>query len=391
MQHIFICPADVWNTTVVREDFKDIYNKLFDLIKQWGNKYKDLNMLESEERFFGAYVRQTAQYITDKEFNIHDLQNTLLKFFNAKESLHSILDKLGDYSDPQPALLLGCTEKKCKGKLYFVQMYLKAASFLLEFEDKMPFGTYISNFVNISGTTTFNTNLGLEYDHQRCKNIKPMDDLVHGYLTDLAEATGFTNGSFSLYDISSMLATIDSAAFKNPTIQQAFVYSQCKTTDDFASGLNTCLISWRGLLESNQTHPCDGENPNNCCGFWTSKLGHNIKAIMKVMRMASRRGQSGLDMEHFMKPFENKSALLKYNVNPIGIGAYRKKISRDVTTILPWCKFANPSNDEISALPIDSCQLFQPVVTDSGICHSFNPTLSLSMLKESLFTGNNHV
>jgi hypothetical protein len=138
------------------------------------------------------------------------------------------------------------------------------------------------------------------------------------------------------------------------------------------------------------THPCDGENPNNCCGFWTSKLGNNIKAIMKVMRMASRRGQSGLDIEHFMKPFENKTALLKYNVNQIGTGAYQTKISRDMTTILPWCKFADPSYDEISALPINACQLFQPVVTGSGICHSFNPTPSLAMLKESLFTGNNH-
>jgi hypothetical protein len=380
------------NTTVVREDFKDIYDKLFDLIKQWGNKYKDLQLLESEQRFFGAFVRLTAQYITDKEFSFNDLENTLLKWFNADEVLHSILHTLGDYSKPESAVLNACTEKKCKGKLYLVQMILKAAGFLLEFEDKMPFGTYISNFVNISGTT-FDPNVGLKYDHNRCKKINPMDDLVHGYLTDLAEATGFTTGSFSLYDIPSMLATIDSAALKNPTIQQAFVYSQCKTTDDFPSRLefNTCMIRWRRMLENNMTHPCDRENPNNCCGFWTSKLGHNIKAIMKVMRMASRRGQSGLDMEHFMKPFENKSALLKYKVNPIGIGAYREKITRDITTILPWCKFANPSNDEIAGLPIDVCQLFQPVVTDSGICHSFNPTPSLAMLKESLFTGNIHM
>jgi hypothetical protein len=261
------------NTTVVREDFKDVYTKLFDLIKKWGNKYKDLKLLESEERFLGTFVRLTAQYISNKEFSIHDLQNTLLKWFNAKETLQGILDKLGDYSDPETALKDACTEKKCKGKLYVVEMFLKAASFLLEFQDKMPFGTYISNFVNISGTTTFDPNKGLEYDNQRCKNIKPMDDLVHGYLTDLAEATGFTNGSFSLYEIPSMLATIDSAAFKNPTIQQAFFYSQCKTTDDWSKDLEfyACSRSWRKFLESH--HAEGGIDPKvdegqNGFRFW---------------------------------------------------------------------------------------------------------------------------
>jgi hypothetical protein len=376
------------NTTDVREDFKDVYTKLYGLIKQWGNKHKDLNILKSDD--IGGYIRPTAQYITDKKFSIKDLENVLLKRFNTHLTLGYILNTLGDYSNSEGAGN-ACTEKKCKGKMYLVEMILKAAEFL-NFYGSLPFGIYISNFMNISGTTTFDPNAAIKTDPDRCIKVKPLDYFVHGYLIDLAEATGFTNGSFSLYDIPSMLATIDTSALSHPTIQQAFVYSQCKTTENFANGFvfSTCMLYWRQFLENNMTHPCDIEIQTNCCGFWTSKLGHNIKAIMKVMRMASRRGQSGLDMQHFMKPFEKKSAPLKYNVNPIGIGAYMNKISRDLTTILPWCKYANPSNNEISGLPIDACQLFQPVVTGSGICHSFNPTPSLAMLKESLFTGNIH-
>ena len=45
---------------------------------------------------------------------------------------------------------------------------------------------------------------------------------------------------------------------------------------------------------------------------------------------------------------------------------------------IPLCKY----NDTGKAV---DCELFHPVLTDSGICHSFNPTSSLDMLHQSYF------
>ena len=99
-----------------------------------------------------------------------------------------------------------------------------------------------------------------------------------------------------------------------------------------------------------------------CCNKWTNKLNHNLKSIMKVMRFANHRGKSGLF----------SYAVDKQNPNQL-----------DFNTMIPWCKFSDSVKQDNDG---EKCQLFQPIVTDLGMCHAFNPTPILDMLKPSYFT-----
>ena len=64
-----------------------------------------------------------------------------------------------------------------------------------------------------------------------------------------------------------------------------FPYSQCDigTLQSFEKCVRD---SKEGKCNKNMT-----SNPNEpCCNFWTTFLGHDLKPIMRVMRMASGRG-----------------------------------------------------------------------------------------------------
>ena len=60
-------------------------------------------------------------------------------------------------------------------------------------------------------------------------------------------------------------------------------------------------------------HPCDiieyeyvALNQSNlCCHAWTKKMGNNLKAIMKVMRIINGRGKSGLNVTEFSNEVSN--------------------------------------------------------------------------------------
>ena len=68
-------------------------------------------------------------------------------------------------------------------------------------------------------------------------------------------------------------------------------------------------------MESGKNHPCNSSTfnswsttygiENKCCHFWTSILKHKIVPIMRVMRMASGRGQEYDQIEqwHWMIVF----------------------------------------------------------------------------------------
>ena len=104
---------------------------------------------------------------------------------------------------------------------------------------------------------------------------------------------------------------------------------------------------------------------------------------MKVMRMASGRGQSHFNISDFLEPFINETKV-RYPMNINDQNSYYPNSTddvRDKMSFLPACTYSN--KDPFIGT---HCKLFQPVVTDLGICYSFNAKSSLDMLKNSSFT-----
>ena len=100
---------------------------------------------------------------------------------------------------------------------------------------------------------------------------------------------------------------------------------------------------------------------------------------MKIMRMAMGRGKSHLNVSELL---ENVFNIIENTTNYaliFGEDHLRNLTSEvDYTSMIPWC--------EIKGEQYGNCTLFEPVITDQGICHAFNPTPSLEMLTPSYFS-----
>ena len=115
---------------------------------------------------------------------------------------------------------------------------------------------------------------------------------------------------------------------------------------------------------------------------------------MKVMRLSGGRGKSGLFNAELI---QNSKTYLSYNQSRYD--EYSKTYPKiypfttDVNSIIPWCEFKENKYVPIpkniyggNSYSENSCQIFDPIITDMGVCHSFNPTPTLDMLKPSYFT-----
>ena len=102
------------------------------------------------------------------------------------------------------------------------------------------------------------------------------------------------------------------------------------------------------------------------------------------MRMASGRGQSHFNVTDFLQPILGNMNLVKYPLNKNTSDAYypegRDEV-KDKMSFLPACLYASESS-----VIGEHCKEFEPVVTDLGVCYSFNAKSSMKMLKESSFT-----
>ena len=95
-------------------------------------------------------------------------------------------------------------------------------------------------------------------------------------------------------------------------------------------------------------HPCNmdldkqwyNKNASTCCHFWSSSLEHKLTPIMKVMRMASGRGQSHFNISDFLQPFLNNMDLVKYPLNKNTSVSYypvKQDEVRDKMSYIPAC------------------------------------------------------
>ena len=133
--------------------------------------------------------------------------------------------------------------------------------------------------------------------------------------------------------------------------------------------------SWDYCTPSN---PCDASKKgSHCCNKWSEKIGHNLKALMKIMRFATRRGNSGFTLKSIL---QNSTNSLFYPFKEDETS--KRKV--DQNSLIPWCNLRN-NEDKLNKYKESSCKLFQPVFTDIGMCHSFNPTPVADVLRPSYY------
>ena len=141
--------------------------------------------------------------------------------------------------------------------------------------------------------------------------------------------------------------------------------------------------------------PCEDRSSDlyeHCCHKWTRKVGNNLPALMKVMRMANQIGKSKLDLWSMLPNSEETLQALKY---PLALN-HGKSTQMDSRTMIPMCFFENFLEEESKRrFTEDSCNYFQPVFTDLGMCHAFNAKSVTDLLldsyyKESFFEAFKH-
>ena len=101
-------------------------------------------------------------------------------------------------------------------------------------------------------------------------------------------------------------------------------------------------------------HPCEIKSIENCCNF-TFGFSSNLEPLMKVMRFASNRGRRHFSLQSLPDKLMNQSKILK-NIKDIP----------DPNAMIPKCYMKRYEADLEPLTP--QCDLFQPTITDMGIC-----------------------
>ena len=124
---------------------------------------------------------------------------------------------------------------------------------------------------------------------------------------------------------------------------------------------------------------------NDCCNG--EKVGQDLQPVMKVMRIANRRGKPNLNLTDLLEDLMNST---DYNSIFHGNGESESKF--DPNSMIPWCEKKELDDMDKHNVPEQlqtlNCDLFDPVVTDVGICHSFNAKPTADMLQDSYFKKN---
>ncbi len=267
-------------------------------------------------------------------------------------------------------------------------------------------GSVLTQFLTLVNTITLDTRKLLfevfnnYYDY--CIKFPPLEAAILDQMTLMSDQLGLNDSKLPVFDVPVLLSKLEALNFWPPsetTLSVVALGSHCNYGLDLNQMMKKCANAW-SLYETrypNYPHPCDSSPLNKtCCHFWTDAIQHNLKAAMKIMRVASRRGQTYIDIVNFLKDFQGNIAgynaptakykpVLSYNfnrypMNKYGFGGYRvgnipDGYAFDPTGYMVGCKYALHKE----------CPGFKPAITDIGLCYSFNGKDIKDQLQPSLF------
>ena len=355
----------------------------------------------NEQVEFGNVLVQAANYLCEKEFNVNDLRKNIIENYAIQDSYFDSLNELADFDGGSDQWSISyCNSSCCESwlKRKFFLGIINTGYFI--FSQKLNgLGTFLVNFGHFGGTEIYGVkwstfDLQSEIEITKAKQICQimlskdkfvLDKFLQNSFKDLGIGIGLpSNDSISLFELPSMFAQHVQDDAIQPT-RDSFIFSQCER-NTIQSSLHHCYKKyWEQVLFGGAEHPCEKNltdlNWDNCCHIWTTILQHRLKPIMKVMRMASGRGQSHFNVSNLLKPFSDNSYLSRFSFNESNLYYPDYPEARDKTSFIPACKYSNDSQ-----YFNDSCKLFEPVVTDLGICYAFNAESLMKMFKKSSFT-----
>ncbi len=165
----------------------------------------------------------------------------------------------------------------------------------------VPLGTFLSQFM----------------DHLKNDDLLPQDyteedQILKKVLLQASRMLGI-QANISLFDIPLIMAVPVKTELQGLDEDQSMLTSSSFVhSPDNDSHDKICSIAWRNFVEGNGNaddwwHPCDVPKSREellCCHYWTSRLGHNLMVIMKIMRMAQRRGNPALNVTRTLQDFD---------------------------------------------------------------------------------------
>ena len=315
------------------------------------DKLIDLKLNKSSEEYYGYY-------------SFYDL--TTSSYESDKESI--------------------CNTTLCKQFEQRVYSDVQALSHMTNIDPKFTFGSSMVNFLQL-------------YLPRKCQKYhRHQYKFFYDFFANLSQSFGFTKDEIiSLPEIPLMFETlpyVDAGDLKAGCNTE--IYSKVESCEEIwtkfsknITGTKRCVfnsIKHQNYFEiivlfKGSYNPCLMKNDTKeytCCSqnFEQSrKLGNNLPAVMKIMRVAVKRGKSHLNVSELL---ENALQYINYTMLIDEKDLENLTYEVDYTSMIPWC--------EIDSGEDGDCTLFDPIVTDQGLCHSFNPTPTLDMLRPSYFS-----
>ena len=142
-----------------------------------------------------------------------------------------------------------------------------------------------------------------------------------------------------------------------------------------------CMPFWENfdfLLEM------DSDNVTKCLNFWTEGFEEKLLEVMKVMKFSKHGGTSLANKTHLLSGLMD-TTFSKYPYRDLDLFWPDPEVDFDPLSLIPHCEYKLKSAPGIGNK--FHCNLFRPLPTDNGICHTFNAESFDQIYNPSEFTS----
>ena len=348
-------------------------------------------------------IWKVAEAITDGKVDRHLVENLPSDYFGIDANIKSILKSLINETDVDYSFFYNyyynnynedkanCTSNDCLATLK--QFYgIVEAMYEANPSPNLPFGSLLSwflpqeyeqfsNDVKILGMNSLDVDSYFIEQKQAYLN-------AHDLFTELTKYYGFkANKSISLFDIPAIMSeNTDSNQKEKVRASQSYAFYMTQNNITQAE-LNRCYNVWNAYSvdQTGKKHPCE----EDCCNKGPKSMGNNLEAIMRVMRIARGRGKARFNLTEILQKVINDEEM-RHPIRFRKEDLEERKSIKDANAVIPFCELSDATNNEktedgnvITHEP--ECHLFDPVITNVGICHAFNAIKTSEMLELSYF------
>ncbi len=273
-----------------------------------------------------------------------------------------------------------------------------AAMTLFSLRDLGSFGEFVSQLLPLMDPTRFSRRNTMYYKEGDC----PVNEakLLHELFANITSAiiwsqTGERPNSsssmakVSLFEVPDLVSLKFHHNSKSLTPSEHPDYASCYIAStpnhQCAYKMDRYLFTQNAIFD-----PCVQDPSLSCCDI-PHLLHEDLETVMQIMRLSSHRAG---DLEQ-LGQFVRVASFLGYPYFNVTEGVMRRDKKyipqgKDPFAIIPVCEFVHQDGQRLTdftGMVLPACTLFQPAVTDQGLCYSFNSPPLESLFKPSLFTS----